>query len=269
MKRAFPSLAAVLVISSAPAHAQFGWSITYDPTQAAHAIQQITDAEKLYTTTVQTTQTVINAYNLAVAMASSPSALYTSYGSSLPTWVPMLPSANTYGNTGTWLAGINSGVGDFNAALQQMSVTHVPQLTGYASLDPLTQQTIGAQGATIDIGDTVSATTAQALGTMRANQVQRQTDIANLETQSHSLDPSQETELATLQRINEALLLLLRSSQDLNQMGQTQNMQQLVTGKQQLDGLKVQMQTAQDFQANYAAAAPPEPQGEVIRALSY
>ena len=36
--------------------AQFGSGIVYDPTQSAHAVQQILEAKQLYTTTVQTEQ---------------------------------------------------------------------------------------------------------------------------------------------------------------------------------------------------------------------
>lgn len=269
MNRTLPVLFAFAILSPVAAHAQIGWSVTFDPTQAAHAVSQIAEAEKTYTTTVQTTENVINAYNLAKRMASSPSSLYSSYGSGLPPWIPMLPSNNTYGNTSGFFSSLNSGVGSATSALSQASIAHMAQLTGYQNLDAQTQRTVAAQGATIDMGDTVSATTTQALGTIRANQTQRQADIANLETQSHSLDPSQQTELATLQRINQALLLLLRTAQDLSQMGQTQNMQQLVSEKQQLDGLKIQMQAAQDFQTNYKAAAPTETQSEINRAMSY
>ena len=94
---------AFAALGSIPARAQFGWSITYDPTQAAHAIEQIADAEKLYTTAYQTTENVINAYNLAQRMATSPSSLYSGYGSGLPPWLPVIPTQDTYGNTGSWI----------------------------------------------------------------------------------------------------------------------------------------------------------------------
>jgi hypothetical protein len=54
--------------------------------------------------------------------------------------------------------------------------------------------------------------------TIRANQTARQTDIANLEAASQNQDPSQQTVMATLQRINQALLLQLRTQQDANQI---------------------------------------------------
>jgi len=53
----------------------------------------------------------------------------------------------------------------------------------------------------------------QVLGTIRANQTARQTDIANLEAATQSQDASQQTIMSELQRINQALLLQLRTLQ--------------------------------------------------------
>ena len=54
------------------AHAQFGSGIVFDPTQSAHAIQQITQASQLYTTAVATRNQVVTMYNLAFQMAQLP-----------------------------------------------------------------------------------------------------------------------------------------------------------------------------------------------------
>ena len=70
---------------------------------------------------------------------------------------------------------------------------------------------IAAQGATVDINDSVMTNNLQALGTIRANQTARQTDIANLEAATQTQDASQQTIMAELQRINQALLLQLRT----------------------------------------------------------
>jgi hypothetical protein len=55
---------------------------------------------------------------------------------------------------------------------------------------------------------------------MRANEIQREQDIENLESASHSLDPSEQTDMATMQRINQAMLLQLRQQQEANQLQQ-------------------------------------------------
>ena len=134
--------------------------------------------------------------------------------------------------------------------------------------DGKSQRAVAAQGATIDLRDSVSATNLSAVGTVRANQAQRQTDIANLEAASHSLDGSQHTGLATLQRINQALLLLLRTQQDESQFAQGQTLQQIVSQKQQQDELKLLFQNAQDYEANYKSKISSS-SGSVAKAFTY
>ena len=67
MKRLFLSAAIALAAMAPPLHAQFLGvpTITFDPTQAAHVVHEIAQAEKTYTTVYQTTENVISAYNLA------------------------------------------------------------------------------------------------------------------------------------------------------------------------------------------------------------
>jgi hypothetical protein len=253
MKRLFLSAAIALAAMAPPLHAQFLGvpTITFDPTQAAHVVHEIAQAEKTYTTVYQTTENVISAYNLAKRMATSPASLYSGYGSGLPAWVPVIPSNDTYGNTGTWMKSVNQNLNSATSAVQGASVARVANLTGYQNLDAASQRTIAAKTATVDLGDSVSATNLSAVGAIRANQTQRQADIANLEAASHSMDGTQQTELATLQRINQALLLLLRTQQDQSQLAQGQTLQQLVQQKQQQDELKLLFTNADGYQANY------------------
>jgi hypothetical protein len=141
-------------------------------------------------------------------------------------------------------------------------------LPGYGTTSSAGQQQIAAQGATIDIGDSVMTTNLQALGTIRANQVARQTDITNLENASQSQDPSQRTVMATLQRINQALLLQLRTQQDANQINADLALQQMVTQKQQQDAMKAGFQDAADFNNTYQAQVAPAYNG-AAQALTY
>lgn len=93
-----------LAVSAPVARAQFGSGIVFDPTQSGHAVQQILQAKQLYTTTVETTQNVIGAYNLARQMASLPQSLYTSYVNlGRQQWTNLTQPANTYGNSLQWI----------------------------------------------------------------------------------------------------------------------------------------------------------------------
>jgi hypothetical protein len=110
------------------------------------------------------------------------------------------------------------------------------------------QQQIAAQGATVDLNDSVSASNLQSLGTIRANAQQRQSAISNLQAATQSSDPSQHTELSTLQRINQALIIELQQQQEANQIAQAYALQVIVSQKQQQDVMKTSFQQANQFQ---------------------
>jgi hypothetical protein len=176
--------------------------------------------------------------------------------------------SNTYGNSMGWLNASNTGTGAA-ASYQQAVVPRTPSMVpGYGTTSILGQQQIAAQGATIDIGDSVMSTNLEVLGTIRANQTARQTDIANLEAASQNQDPSQQTVMATLQRINQALLLQLRTQQDANQINANLALQQMIAQKQQQDALKAGFLDADNFNSTYQAQVAPAYNG-AAKALTY
>jgi hypothetical protein len=256
------------------AHAQFGSGIVLDPTQSAHAIVQIGNEEKsianeaeqiaqgqqIFTNTVKIATTALQAYNVAKQqydlvhqMILAPNMLYQRFLSPQSDLMLMQQVSNTYGNSMGWLNASNTGNGAA-AAYQQVSVPHTANMIpGYSTSSFAGQQQIAAQGATIDIGDSVMSTNLQALGTIRANQAARQTDISNLENATQSQDASQQTIMATLQRINVALLLELRNQQDANQINANLALQQMVAQKQQQDTMKSAFRDSSGYESYYNA----------------
>jgi hypothetical protein len=249
-------IATLIAVSfSSFAHAQFGSGLVYDPTQSAHAVQQILQANQLYTTTLETGKNVIGAYNLAQRMANLPDTLYMSYSNlGHQQWTTLTEPANTYGNSLPWMNSASTGYGA-PASNQTASVPRTNQMSGYSSLSAQGQQAIAARGATVDLSDAVNSSSLQTIGTIRANAPQREADIGALETASHSADPAQHTEMATLQRINQALLIELRTQQETNQMLQAQALQQMIGQKVQQDNLKSLFQTGNSYQQNFNAYA--------------
>ena len=289
MKRFMQTVTLSLCAGASAAYAQFGSGIVFDPTQSGHAIVQIeneaksleneatqiengtkifTNTVKIATTALQTYNTVQQQYNLYRQMMNSPQMLYSRFLSPRSDLMLMQQVSNTYGNSMGWLNASNTG----NAAsvsYQQATVPRTPGMVpGYGTASVAGQQQIAAQGATIDIGDSVMTTNLQVLGTIRANQAARQRDIANLETASQSQDPSQQTVMATLQRINQALLLQLRTQQDANQINANLALQQMVAQKQQQDAMKAGFQDAADFNSTYQAQVAPAYNG-AAQALTY
>lgn len=269
MKRILLFAPLIILAGASVAHAQFGSGIVFDPSQSAHAAQQIIQANQLYTTTIETERNVIGAYNLAQRMATAPQSLYAAYSNvGQQTWTSVTRPANTYGNTQMWMNALTTGSGA-TAGNQQVSIPRSSQISGYGSLTPQGQQQLAAHGATTDLNDAANATTLQTLGTVRASAPQRETDITNLERASHSADPAQQTELATLQRINQAMLIQLRTQQETNEMTQAQSLQQLVGQKEQQDQMKALFQAADGYSTNYTSKAGTETNQSVSKALHY
>ena len=81
----------------------------------------------------------------------------------------------------------------------------------------------------------------------------RKTDIANLEAATQSQDASQQTIMAELQRINQVLLLQLRTKQDANQINANLALQQVVAQKQQQDAMKSVFRDSAGYESYYNA----------------
>ena len=266
MKRIALMLAG-LFLSVNAAHAQFGSGIVYDPTQSAHAIKQISQGQQIFTNTVKLADNAIATYNLAHEMAMAPQSLYQPFLSPSTYWMMLNQAANTYGNTRQWTSSVNTGVGA-NLGYQQASIPRTDQISGYGNLSTPAQQQIAAEGATVDLNDSITSSNMQTLGTIRANSQQRQADINALISASQSTDPAQHTELATLQRINKALVLLIQEQQEANQISQAYTLQRIVAQKQQQDTLKAGFQDTANFTSTYQTQVAPAYQGGA-QALSY
>jgi hypothetical protein len=256
------------------AHAQFGSGIVFDPTQASHAVTQIANEEKsianeaeqieqgqqIFTNTVKIATTALQAYNVATQqyelthqMIVAPTMLYERFLSPMSDLMVLQQISNTYGNSAGWVNSANTGNGAAGA-YQQASVPRTPNMIpGYSTTSVAGQQQIAAQGATVDLGDSLMTNNLQALGTIRANQTARQNDIANLEAATQSQDVSQQTIMAELQRINRALLLQLRSQQDENQINADLALQQIVAQKQAQDAMKSAFRDSSGYESYYNA----------------
>jgi hypothetical protein len=289
MNRLSLTVTIALFAGATASHAQFGSGIVFDPTQSGHAIVQIEHEEqsmanqvqqieqgqqifsntvKIASTALQTYNTVHQQYDLIHEMILAPSMLYQRFLSPQSDLMLMQQISNTYGNSMGWINASNTGTGAA-ASYQQAVVPRTSGMVpGYGTVSYTGQQQIAAQGATIDIGDSLMSTNLQVLGTIRANQAARQTDITNLEAASQTQDPSQQTVMATLQRINQALLLQLRTQQDANQINANLALQQMIAQKQQQDALNAGFMDAGAISSNYQAQVAPAYSG-AAQALTY
>jgi hypothetical protein len=266
----------IAVTLPAGAHAQFGSGIVFDPTQSGHAVvqieheeqsisnqmQQIENGQQIFSNTVkiastalQTYNQIVQQYNLYHEMTVAPQMLYGRFLSPQTDLMMTQQIANHYGNgSGTsWVNSSNTGT----AAASSIQLASLPPLTvtiPTASIGTFAgQQQLAAQGATVDLGDSVAATELQTIGTIKTNQTARQADITALENATNTADSSQETEMAVLQRINRALLLQLRTMQDANQINANAALQQMVVQKQQQDAMKSVFRDSAGYENYYNA----------------
>jgi hypothetical protein len=259
-------LAAILGVL--PAHGQLGSGIVYDPTQSAHAIEQISQGQQIFTNSVKLADNAIATYNLAHEMSLAPQSLYQPFLSPSSDWAALNEAANTYGNTHQWTSAANTGAGA-SIGYQQASVPITGRVNGYGNLSTTGQQEIAAQGATVDLDNSVTSNNMQTLGTIRADAEKRQADINALIGASQSSDPTQHTEMAALQRINKALILLIQEQQEANQISEAYALQQIVGQKVQQDNLKSLFVTANGYQQNFDTATPQQTNAGTQWALHY
>jgi hypothetical protein len=268
VKRFFLPTAALVLIAYLPAraHAQLS-SVVFDPTQSAHAIEEIAQGTNIIANGVQLATTAIQAYNLALLMAQSPGSNYATWLSPSTYWMLLEQTANTYGNSQPVMSTANSGVGA-DIAYQTANVPRYGVIPEYPTLSIQGQQQVAATGATTDLTDSIASSSLTTLGTMRANEIQREADIEILEGESQTADPLQQTDLATMQRINQAALMQIRQLQEANQLQQSIALFQFVAQKQQQDAIKAKFQDAADYGVSFQTNVAPAYAG-TAQAMTY
>ena len=223
-----------LVTLLAPAaHAQFA---VFDASNFGEAIQEFGQLEQMYTTAVETRDQIITAYNLAHQMAQMPQDLAARYQSQVSPWIN-LSAPDSYGNTGAWMNALNLGGQSQATTAYASAVLQAQQFpaSALATQDAVTQAVIQNQYATSELGQGVITNALSTVGTIRSNSEALSQKLANLESDTYSTDPSQQSEMAVLGKINTATVLQIHSQQDTNQILAASVAQQALAAKQQMD----------------------------------
>ena len=235
------------------AHAQLGSGVVFDPTQSAHALQQIEQGSQIYTTAVATRNQIVTMYNLAYQLSRLPQNLAARYKADWAQWTSLSAPPNTYGNTAALVNALNFGA--LVQAQQGYNSAYVQAQSypsgSYSALDARTQATVANQYATSEIAQTTTTNTLSTLGTIRTSEQGFATQLANLDSDTFSTDPTQQTQSALLGKINSATLLQIHAQQDTNQILAASAQQQLVAQKQQIDAQNRALNNAIYFQQNF------------------
>jgi hypothetical protein len=262
----FPILAFAALLAPM-AHAQFGSGIVYDPTQSAHALQQIEHEiqelnnwtqhllkeSQIYTTAVQTRSQIVTMYNLAYQMSKMPQNLEARYKTDWAQWSSLAAPPNAYGTSSALVNALNFG--GLPQAQQGYNSAYVQAQSypsgNYSSLDSRTQATVANQYATSELAQTTTTNTLSTLGTIRTNEQAFAAKLMNLDSDTFSTDPTQQTQNALLGKINSATLLQIHSQQDTNQLLAASIQQQLIAQKQQIDAQNRSLNNSVYFQQNF------------------
>ncbi len=236
MKRKILICLLVLGLGVGTATAQFGNGVVFDPTNYHNALlryyqlqQHLAELQKSYTQ-------ITNHLNLALQMAQFVKNMPARYRALFSQW-RNVTSLNTFGNTVSWINGINTGVlPNINTGYLQST----SQLSPYSSfelsgMDPMELGRVQSQYASIELADGANINAMATIGAIRGSADNIQTQIGNLEDDSFSGDSGLNSEVSVLNKINAAGVLTLRTLQDSNKLLASLLEQQTILAKQRRD----------------------------------
>jgi hypothetical protein len=236
MKRRILICLLVLGLGVGTATAQFGNGVVFDPTNYHNALlryyqlqQHLAELQKSYTQ-------ITNHLNLALQMAQFVKNMPARYRALFSQW-RNVTSLNTFGNTVSWINGINTGVlPSINTGYLQ-STTQLSPYSSYelSGMDPIELGRVQSQYASIELADGANINAMATIGAIRGTSDGIETQIGNLEQDSFSGDASLNSEVSVLNKINAAGVLTLRTLQDSNKLLASLLEQQTILAKQQRD----------------------------------
>jgi hypothetical protein len=190
--------------------------------------------EQQYAQLVQTYRMIENQYQQMLWMAQEvPVSMGSRYRALAIPWTPS-SATSTYGTTGGWTLGINTGQGvssGYSGATETLGV--YGSALGNIPSDQLSR--VKTSYATVELTDGANLSGMQTLGELRSNAPAVEAAIQNLENDSLASDPSMNTEIAVLNKINAANVIGLRNAQDTNKLLVALAEAQIIQAKRQRD----------------------------------
>ena len=230
MKRRILVFLLVMGLAVGTASAQFG-GVVYDPTNYHNALLRYYQLQQHLVQLQQTYSKVLAHYNLAMQMARSIQNMPVRYRALFSQWRNG-SALNTFGNTGGWITGVNTGTvgGGYQQATTQLSLYDGGHLS---SMDALERSRVQSQYASVELADGANAAAMATIGSIRGSAWNVERQMGNLENDSLSSDPGLNSEVSVLNKINAANVLTLRSVQDSNKLLASLLEVQTVLAKQQ------------------------------------
>ena len=229
-------MASTLAVAPTVAHAQFGLGIVYDPTNYANALLRYSQLVQQLNQLRATYDQVLNQYNLALQMSRNIPNMATRYAA---TWTPWryANAQDAYGNTSTWINGMNSGIlstvlNGYQKATNTF-IKYTPELL--SAMPPDEVQRVQSAAATVQLVDGAAQSAMQMIGNIRANAMNTTNTINNILNDSLSNNPNLNSEVAVLNKVNATSVLSLQNAQDTNKLLVALLEQQTILSKQARD----------------------------------
>jgi hypothetical protein len=254
MKRKTLLFVLVLGLCVGTTSAQLGSGIVYDPTNYHNALLRYYELQKHLIQLQMSYAQITNQLNLAVHMAKFVQNMPARYRALFSQW-RNVTSLDTFGNTGTWISGINSGLfPSINSGYQKSTTQLRPYSTDHLSgMDPFELERVQSQYASVQLVDGANLNAMATIGSIRGSAQDIQTQIGNLEQDSFSNDSGLNSEVSVLNKINAAGVLTLRTLQDSNKLLVSLLEQQTILAKQQREATTNTINAEIQRQAGLAA----------------
>ena len=218
------------------ASAQFGNGIVYDPTNYHNALLRYYQLQQHLIQLQQNVAKVTTHLNLALQMAQFIKNMPARYRALFSQW-RNVTSLNTFGNTVSWINGINTGVlpninMGYSRSTSQLSQYDPYELSG---MDSTELGRVQSQYASVELADGANMNAMATIGSIRGNAQGIETQIGNLEDDSFSSSSELNSEVSVLNKINASGMLTLRTVQDSNKLLASLLELQTILAKQQRD----------------------------------
>src|SRR5271154_3542912 len=254
MKRKVLVFMLVMGLAVGTASAQLGSGIVYDPTNYHNALLRYYQLQQHLLQLQKSYAKITSQLNLAMQMATFVRNMPARYRAVFSQW-RNVTSLNTFGNTGSWISGINSGLlPNINTGYQRSTTQLLPYSPDHLSgMDPFELERVQSQYASVELVDGANVNAMATIGSIRGSAQDIQTQIGNLENDSFSTESGLNSEVSVLNKINAAGVLTLRTVQDSNKILASLLEMQTILAKQQREATTNSINADIQRQAGLAA----------------
>jgi len=254
MKRKIAVCILVMGLAVGSASAQFGSGVVFDPTNFHNALLRYYQLQQHLIELQKSYSQITNHLKLALQMAQFIKNMPARYRALFSQW-RHVTSLNSFGNTGSWISGINSGLlPNINTGYQKSTTQLLPYSPDHLSgMDPFELERVQSQYASVQLVDGANINAMATIGSIRGGAQDIETQIGNLENDSFSSESGLNSQVSVLNKINAAGVLTLRTVQDSNKLLASLLEQQTILAKQQREATTNSINTDIQRQASLAA----------------